>query len=54
MYYPEEVIRQVIDANNIVDVIGGYVHLKKSGSSYMGLCPFQDRKSTRLNSSHDV
>jgi DNA primase len=45
MYYPEEVIRQVIDANNIVDVIGGYVHLKKSGSSYMGLCPFHNEKT---------
>lgn len=45
MYYPEEVVQQVIEANDIVDVIGQYVSLKKSGSSFMGLCPFHNEKS---------
>ena len=45
MYYPEEVVDQVIAANDIVDVIGSYVHLKKSGSSYVGLCPFHSEKT---------
>ena len=45
MYYPEEVVQQVIAANDIADVIGGYVHLKKSGASYMGLCPFHNEKT---------
>ncbi len=45
MYYPEETIAQVIAANDIVDVIGAHVHLKKSGASYMGLCPFHNEKT---------
>ncbi|MBQ9272833.1 MAG: DNA primase [Mogibacterium sp.] len=30
---------------NIVDVIGREVNLKKSGSNYMGLCPFHNEKT---------
>ena len=36
---------QVRDANDIVDVIGSYISLKKSGSNYMGLCPFHGEKT---------
>lgn len=45
MYYPEEVIEEVRTRNDIVDVIGGYVRLKKQGSSHFGLCPFHNEKS---------
>ncbi|MBQ9815511.1 MAG: DNA primase [Lachnospiraceae bacterium] len=45
MFYPQEVIDQVIDANNIVDVIGSYVKLNKKGSTYFGLCPFHNEKT---------
>ena len=45
MFYPQEVIDQVIDANNIVDVIGSYVKLTKKGSTYFGLCPFHNEKT---------
>ena len=45
-------INRILDAANIVNVVGKYVSLRKSGSNYFGCCPFQDRKSTRLNSSH--
>ena len=45
MFYPQEVIDQVIDANNIVDVIGSYVKLQKKGSTYFGLCPFHNEKT---------
>ena len=45
MYYPEEVIAEVRDGNNIVDVISGYVQLKKKGSNYFGLCPFHHEKT---------
>ena len=37
---PQEVIEEVRHRTNIVDIIGQYVQLKKSGKNYMGLCPF--------------
>ena len=45
MYYPQEVVEQVVAANDIVDVIGSYVQLKRAGSSYKGLCPFHSEKT---------
>lgn len=43
--YPEYIIQEVIDKNDIVDVVSEYVPLKKSGSNYMGLCPFHNEKT---------
>lgn len=43
--YSREVIDEVISRNDIVDVISGYIKLKKNGSSYVGLCPFHNEKS---------
>ncbi len=42
---PQHLIDQVRDAVNIVEVIGRYVRLKKSGRNYMGLCPFHKEKT---------
>lgn len=33
---------QVKEANDIVDVVGGYVALRPAGQTYKGLCPFHD------------
>ncbi len=43
--YSEEQIEQVRQRSDIVEVIGNYVRLKRSGSGYVGLCPFHNEKS---------
>ena len=45
MYYPEELVEEVRARNDIVDVISGYVSLKKKGSNYWGCCPFHNEKT---------
>ena len=45
MRYSEDVIEEVRSANDIVDVIGSVVKLKRSGSNYVGLCPFHNEKT---------
>lgn len=44
-HIPEEVIRSVQDAIDIVDVVSRYATLKRSGSSFKGLCPFHEEKT---------
>lgn len=45
MYYPEELIEEIRQKNDIVDVISSYVHIQRKGSNYFGLCPFHNEKS---------
>src|SRR5690625_1308199 len=42
---PEEVIEQIKTTNDIVDIIGEYVSLKKQGKNFVALCPFHDEKT---------
>ncbi len=43
--FPESVIQEVTEKNDIYDVVSKYVRLKKSGNSYVGLCPFHNEKT---------
>ena len=45
MYYTEEQIEKVRSGSDIVQIIGRYVNLKRSGSGYVGLCPFHSEKT---------
>ena len=45
MYYPEELISEVRQRNDIVDVISQYVGLKKKGNNYTCCCPFHSEKT---------
>ena len=38
-------VDKIIDAARIVDVVGEFVTLRKSGVNYKGLCPFHDDKN---------
>ena len=45
MRYSDDLVTEVVSRNNIVDVIGEVVRLKRSGSEYTGLCPFHNEKT---------
>lgn len=51
--YSEELIEEVRQSNDIVDVISQYMHLKRSGRNYFGLCPFHNEKSPSFAVSPD-
>ncbi len=53
MYYSENIIEEVRSRNDIVDVIGSYVTLKKRGNSYMACCPFHHEKTPSFHVNRD-
>jgi len=46
-------LADIKDRHNIVDVIGQYVTLRKSGKEYKGCCPFHDEKTPSFTVSED-
>ena len=53
MLYSDEILSEVKEASDIVEVISQYVHLKRSGRNYFGLCPFHNEKSPSFSVSPD-
>jgi DNA primase len=39
---PDDRVKQVKEANDIVDVVGGYLPLRRVGPTFKGICPFHD------------
>ena len=42
---PDETIEQVLAATDIVDLVGSYLPLKRSGSNFKANCPFHNEKT---------
>ena len=45
MAIPAHYIQELLQRNDVVDVIGSHVHLKRHGRIYKGLCPFHSEKT---------
>ncbi len=41
----QSTIQQILSRLDIIEIVGGFVKLKKRGSSYLGLCPFHNEKT---------
>ena len=42
---PQETVNQILDAAQIVDVVGDFVTLKRRGANYVACCPFHNEKT---------
>ena len=51
--YSDEILDEIRQSNDIVDIVSQYVHLKRSGRNFFGLCPFHNEKSPSFSVSPD-
>ena len=49
----KETVDKILDAADIVDVVSDFVHLRKRGSNWMGLCPFHNEKTPSFSVSRN-
>ncbi len=42
---PQDTIQAIVSRIDIVDIIGGFVKLRRRGANYLGLCPFHDERT---------
>ena len=40
-----ETVQRIIDTANIVEVVSDFVHLRRRGANYVGLCPFHSERT---------
>lgn len=50
---PEETIERIRDRIDMVELVGRYVQLRRSGANNFGLCPFHSEKSPSFNVNSD-
>lgn len=53
MRIPEDKIEEVRSSADIVDLISGFIQLKRRGKNYIGLCPFHQEKTPSFTVSPD-
>ena len=41
----QSTIQEILNRIDIIDIVGGFVKLKKRGANYLGLCPFHNEKT---------
>src|SRR5574340_221341 len=50
---PDDTLQAIRDRVSIVEVVSGYVTLKKAGRNYLGLCPFHAEKTPSFTVSEE-
>jgi DNA primase len=49
MAIPQAFIQELLSRADIVEIVGRYVQLRKTGANFVGLCPFHAEKSPSFN-----
>jgi DNA primase len=51
--FSDDIISRIRDSVDIVDLVSGYVSLRKAGKNHVGLCPFHAEKTPSFNVNPD-